>query len=275
VRGRLLPILGAVCILSAGAGLTACGGGGTSTAPQSKGAAPTTPTVASDTHGDADRPAHCVRLWNTGPFVEPGERRLLGAQRTGGDGRPFPALVTRSRRGLCLVVFPDTPTGIDTYSFEKGAWGDFIRPGHQPVAADPDARGHERAGWEVAYRSILEEELEPLAETEPNAVIRPSGRLVVTRAGRAPSPTEVAGAVEARRFCGTTDDTPAGEASPAQEVVSRISCDRGLAIMREWWKARGSGRGKTPSGFSCESSKTTTTERCASGRRSVELNYGV
>jgi hypothetical protein len=275
---RLSPVLAAASVLLAGVALVACGGGASASNPSREGARTTataTATSTPGTRGGADRPAHCVRLWNTRPFGEPGERRLIGAQRTAADGRPFPALVTRSRRGLCLVVFPDTQSGIDTYSFERGAWGDFIVPGHKAGSGDPRARGHERVGWEVAYRAILEEELEPLAETEPNAVVRPDGRLVITRPGQAPIPTEVGGTTEARHFCGTTADTPAGEASPAQEVVSRISCERGLTIMREWWKAGGKGHGKIPSGFRCESSPSTTTERCASGPRSVELNYGI
>jgi hypothetical protein len=252
-------------------GLVGCGGGG-----GGSGSVPTSTTArasrspldqaalvtaAADAKGEVPR---CIRLWNSRSFAAPGERRQIGAQRAHATAGPFKVLVTRSPEGDCLVVLPDTPGGIDTYALEGGVWRDYILGGHR------DAR----------KRSTFEEELEPIAEAGPNAVLAADGRITLLPHERRRRPpgrrAEVEGFSEGgRQVCGTTPDTPAGPDSPAQEAVEGISCARGLAIFKEWQNAYGGAPGKTTrSGFLCRE-PVPTIERCTKGPQAVELSYGV
>jgi hypothetical protein len=238
-------MLGAICILVAGVGLAACGGASTSTV---------------RTAGGVAKPASCLHLWNTRPFAKPGERRLIAEQRDDSLGRPYPVLTRRDQRGICVVVIPDTRNGIDSYSYEGGDWASYILPA--------------QSGWGVLARGTFEEVLEPIAEAHPDAALRRDGRLVpYSGPGVARPERETAAASGGRKLCGTTDKTPAGAASPAQEVVKRMSCDEGMAVFREHWRARRHGGGPLDSGFACH--QVTSVELCEKNGRYVELNYGV
>jgi hypothetical protein len=205
--------------------------------------------------------ADCLALWNSKPFAGgKGERRLIAEQRDDSLGRPFPVLTRRDQRGVCVVVIPDTRNGIDSYSFEGGDWANYILPA--------------QSGWGVLARGTFEEVLEPIAEAHPDAALRRDGTLVpYSGPGVATPERETADAARGRKLCGTTDKTPAGAASPAQEVVKGLSCDKGMAVFHEHWRARRHGGGPLPSGFACR--QVTSVELCEKSGRYVELNYGV
>ena len=72
----------------------------------------------------------------------------------------------------------------------------------------------------VCSPSCLVIELEPIAETEPDAAILPTGRLI-------PYAVERRSSCGRRIYCGTIQRTQAGEKMPVQETVKRIACTDG------------------------------------------------
>jgi hypothetical protein len=242
--GRLLAAAAAILALA----LAGCGSGGA-------GSTSTTVAAAGGKHR-----SDCISLWNSKPFAGKGERRLIARQRDDSLGRPHPVLTRRDRRGVCVVVIPDAPDGIDSYSFEGGDWANYVLPA--------------QSGWGVLTRSTFEEVLEPIAEARPDAALRRDGTLVpYSGPGVARPERQAAAATGGRKLCGTTDKTPAGAASPAQEVARGMSCEEGMAVFREHWRARSHGGGPLPSGFRCH--QVTSVELCEKSGRYVELNYGV
>jgi hypothetical protein len=269
-RSKLLPLIFLVIVAL---GIAGCGGGATTTDDaRTNGSAAATTDLAGKPQGSS----RCVRLWNIGRFATDGERSSLGESRTGITGSPFPVLVARDARNVCLVVLPDAPGGVDTYSFERGRWADFI---HARREGKPIRGSHyERISWEAASRGSLEEELEPVAETEPNATLLPSGMLVLHEGGRLGGHEVENRPSGGRQVCGTVTDTPFGVKNAAEEIVRQISCAKGMAIFHERWGDPKEWAGKnwtrkTSSGFTCES--WSSVEYCAKGSESVELNYGV